>query len=42
MPITVTLKFDDQGGLVSEILPCGCDYEVFSETFGRLSFLTGF
>jgi hypothetical protein len=27
----VPLEFNAKGDLVSEILPCGCDYEVISE-----------
>lgn len=31
MPATAPLKFNEKGELVSEILPCGCEYEVISE-----------
>jgi len=33
MPTEPPLKFNEEGDLVAEILPCGCDYEVFSENF---------
>jgi len=40
MPTEPPLKFNEEGDLVAEILPCGCNYEVFSENFICFTYLT--